>query len=164
MDASTDVCDSLDGCDSETEAGALLADLERRQDDVLAQLDALDQQLSSLLRGLGVTLVDDREADEAARIAASSEMGSDDDGEAEDEVDDRSRFVPRCISADASGESTEVAQGFAKLPSEQYAASGDTAGGDAEHSRAERSRAEGSAVRIDQQRRSSQRARSARAA
>lgn len=38
-----------------------MADLERRQDEVLAQLEALDQQLTSILRGLGVTLVDDGE-------------------------------------------------------------------------------------------------------
>ena len=59
MDACSDACDG--------EAGALLADLERRQDDVLAQLDALDRQLAGLLRGLGVTLVDDAEAASATQ-------------------------------------------------------------------------------------------------
>lgn len=44
------------------DAGNLLADLERRQDDVLAQLDELDRKVSDLLRGLGVTLIDDSQS------------------------------------------------------------------------------------------------------
>ncbi len=48
-----------------------LAELERRQDDVLAQLDELDKKLTSLLTGLGVTLVDDvDDAAPALKIAA----------------------------------------------------------------------------------------------
>jgi hypothetical protein len=47
---------------AEEPAGNLLADLERRQDDVLAQLDDLDRRVSDLLRGLGVTLIEDSEA------------------------------------------------------------------------------------------------------
>ncbi len=44
---------------SETEAGHLLHDLERRQDEVMAQLDDLDAKLSEVLRGLGVSLDED---------------------------------------------------------------------------------------------------------
>lgn len=64
-------------CQEESSAGALLADLERRQDEVLAQLEALDQQLTSILRGLGVTLLDDGEpsAAPAADAAPAAEPG-----------------------------------------------------------------------------------------
>ena len=48
--------------ETEEPVGSLLADLERRQDDVLAQLDDLDRRVSELLRGLGVTLIEDSEA------------------------------------------------------------------------------------------------------
>lgn len=41
-------------------ATSLLADLERRQDDVLLQLDELDRRLTDILKGLGVTLIDDQ--------------------------------------------------------------------------------------------------------
>ncbi len=55
----------------EVDAVHSLAELERRQDDVLAQLDELDKKLSSLLTGLGVTLVDDvNDAAPALKIAA----------------------------------------------------------------------------------------------
>ena len=40
---------------SDTEPGQLLKELEQRQDDVLAQLDALDAKLEEVLRGLGDT-------------------------------------------------------------------------------------------------------------
>ncbi len=46
----------------DAEAGQMLLELERRQDDVLSQLDDLDQKLSSILRGLGVTIAADEEA------------------------------------------------------------------------------------------------------
>jgi hypothetical protein len=39
----------------EPEPGQLLDDLERRQDEVLTELDALDARLNEVLRGLGVT-------------------------------------------------------------------------------------------------------------
>lgn len=48
--------------EADEQAGNLLADLERRQDDVLAQLDELDRRVSDLLRGLGVTLIEDAQA------------------------------------------------------------------------------------------------------
>ncbi len=48
-----------------------LAELERRQDDVLAQLDELDKKLTSLLTGLGVTLTDDFEDSAPALKIAS---------------------------------------------------------------------------------------------
>lgn len=37
------------------EPGQLLDELERRQDDVLLQLDALDARLTEVLKGLGVS-------------------------------------------------------------------------------------------------------------
>ena len=43
---------------SDTEPGQLLKELEQRQDDVLAQLDALDAKLEEVLKGLGVTVDD----------------------------------------------------------------------------------------------------------
>lgn len=39
--------------------GQLLADLERRQDDVLAQLDDLEAKLAEVLRGLNVEVAED---------------------------------------------------------------------------------------------------------
>ena len=44
---------------SESEPGQLLYELERRQDEVLSQLDALDAKLTEVLTGLGVTLEDE---------------------------------------------------------------------------------------------------------
>jgi hypothetical protein len=66
---------------TEEPVGNLLADLERRQDDVLAQLDDLDRRVSELLRGLGVTLIEDSEAvhfvDEAGEeVDASGSIGT----------------------------------------------------------------------------------------
>lgn len=48
---------------ADSEPGQLLQDLERRQDDVLAQLDDLDAKLTEVLRGLGVTLDDGGDPD-----------------------------------------------------------------------------------------------------
>ena len=44
---------------ADLEPGQLLKELEQRQDEVLEQLDALDNQLQEVLRGLGVTLEDE---------------------------------------------------------------------------------------------------------
>lgn len=44
---------------SDPAPGGLLYELERRQDDVLAQLDALDAQVELILRGLGVRVATD---------------------------------------------------------------------------------------------------------
>jgi hypothetical protein len=44
---------------SEQEAGQLLYELERRQDEVLTQLDDLDSKLAEVLRGLGVNVDED---------------------------------------------------------------------------------------------------------
>lgn len=44
---------------NDLEPGQLLTELEQRQDDVLEQLDALDNQLQEVLRGLGLTLDDE---------------------------------------------------------------------------------------------------------
>lgn len=43
--------------------GQLLKELEQRQDEVLEQLDALDLQLQDVLKGLGVTLTNEVDAD-----------------------------------------------------------------------------------------------------
>jgi hypothetical protein len=43
--------------------GQLLKELEQRQDEVLEQLDALDAELQDVLKGLGVTLNNDVDAD-----------------------------------------------------------------------------------------------------
>lgn len=48
---------------ADLEPGQLLNELERRQDDVLEQLDTLDAQLEEVLRGLGVTLEDELDDD-----------------------------------------------------------------------------------------------------
>lgn len=59
------------------EAGKTLLELERRQDDVLSQLDDLDQKLTSILRGLGVTMTADEPSDTAGiRLAV---LGDDDE-------------------------------------------------------------------------------------
>lgn len=73
-----------------------MADLERRQDEVLAQLEALDQQLTSILRGLGVTLLDDGEPAVGPALAAASATATD--------------------AAAESGPESEPGPGFAKLP------------------------------------------------
>ena len=43
------------------EPGQLLDDLERRQDEVLLELDALDARLKEVLRGLGTTIDEELE-------------------------------------------------------------------------------------------------------
>jgi hypothetical protein len=47
----------------EQEPGQLLKELERRQDEVLQQLDDLDRKLKEVLAGLGVTLEEELEAE-----------------------------------------------------------------------------------------------------
>ena len=64
----------------EYEAGQTLLELERRQDDVLSQLDDLDQKLTSILRGLGVTMSDDDAAQPSLGIRLA-DLGDDCDGE-----------------------------------------------------------------------------------
>jgi len=82
------------------EAGSLLADLERRQDDVLAQLDLLDRQVADLLRGLGVTL-----AEGETESQPSSEFV---------ELTAEPNAIPRLAASQADlGGGT----GFSKLPS-----------------------------------------------
>lgn len=44
--------------------GQLLADLERRQDDVLAQLDDLEAKLADVLKGLNVDVSDGETVEE----------------------------------------------------------------------------------------------------
>ena len=50
------------------EPGQLLHELEKRQDDVLTQLDDLDAKLTEVLKGLGVTA-----AEESEELGAGSE-------------------------------------------------------------------------------------------
>ena len=45
--------------DSTEAPGHLLDELERRQDDVLAQLDDLDAKINEVLKGLGASVDDD---------------------------------------------------------------------------------------------------------
>jgi len=66
-------------------AGEMLLELERRQDDVLFQLDELDKKLTSLLSGLGVTLVDDQESDNASIRLADLSDDSDEEAAASQE-------------------------------------------------------------------------------
>ncbi|MDB4676864.1 hypothetical protein OAF09_01410 [bacterium] len=47
----------------EQEPGQLLKELEKRQDDVLEQLDDLDRKLRDVLDGLGVTVEEEAEAE-----------------------------------------------------------------------------------------------------
>jgi hypothetical protein len=75
--------------------GATLLELERRQDDVLSQLDELDQKLTTLLRGLGVTFVEEEVETSTIRLAS---VGDDDDNEAaslsEESVSDEATLEP----------------------------------------------------------------------
>ncbi len=48
---------------NDSEPGQLLHELERRQDDVLRQLDDLEAQLAGVLQGLGVSVEQDPEQD-----------------------------------------------------------------------------------------------------
>lgn len=60
----------------------MLLELERRQNDVLFQLDELDKKLTSLLSGLGVTFVEEDEAANASiRLADLGDEGNDSEGE-----------------------------------------------------------------------------------
>lgn len=54
---------SLSGPDEDA-PGQLLADLERRQDDVLAQLDDLEAKLADVLKGLNVEVSEGETSDE----------------------------------------------------------------------------------------------------
>lgn len=108
---------TADRAEADEQAGNLLADLERRQDDVLAQLDELDRRVSDLLRGLGVTLIEDSEtiefvdeSDVESEAAVSVEMTS---------TNPSIAALP--ITGDAPGsaqdQTTELNVGFSKLPS-----------------------------------------------
>jgi hypothetical protein len=115
MDACSDACDG--------EAGTLLADLERRQDDVLAQLDALDRQLTGLLQGLGVTLVDDAETVSSKQsIDSGDEVDPAEEVDAEPVCDERKRHEIRASTWDepcwerGDGGSTAAAARFAASP------------------------------------------------
>jgi hypothetical protein len=67
-----------DAAERDLEAGQTLMELERRQDDVLSQLEDLDQKLTTILKGLGVTLFEDESEKPSIRLA---DLGGDDDDE-----------------------------------------------------------------------------------
>jgi hypothetical protein len=85
----------LDAAEREEASGATLMELERRQDDVLSQLDELDQKLTTLLRGLGVTFVEEEAETSTIRLA---NVGDDEDNEtvasADESSGDESAAVP----------------------------------------------------------------------
>lgn len=88
-------------------SGNLLAELERRQDDVLKQLDELDQKLCVLLRGLGVTPVESEVS--AAESGPNGEEG----------LQDRpfpSRLDHEIHSTNLADATAPPEGGFAKLP------------------------------------------------
>lgn len=74
-----------DATERDAAAGEMLLELERRQDDVLLQLDELDKKLTSLLSGLGVTFVDDQESDNASIRLADLSDDSDEETPASEE-------------------------------------------------------------------------------
>lgn len=66
--------DELDGDDNST-PGGLLAELERRQNEVLLELDRLNDQVEDVLRSLGVRLDGDpEEAEVDAAVASDSQV------------------------------------------------------------------------------------------
>ncbi|QDV45270.1 hypothetical protein Enr13x_51450 [Stieleria neptunia] len=84
---------------NESQPGGLLGELERRQDDVLDQLDALDAKLSEVLKGLepaaeptGESAAEVAGGDAAARRSALKlaleEDSLEDDGLQDDDDDD----------------------------------------------------------------------------
>jgi hypothetical protein len=54
--------------------GHLLCELERRQDDVLRQLDELESQLNQVLTGLGVAMIDCEPSETETSQAGESEL------------------------------------------------------------------------------------------
>ncbi len=107
---------AVEKADAEEQAGNLLADLERRQDDVLAQLDDLDRRVSDLLRGLGVTLIEDSEA-----VQFVNETGGDSDSIVTVEATTPTSSVA-ALAADSDeqaatgNEVVETTAAFSKLP------------------------------------------------
>jgi len=70
----------LDARARESETGETLQELERRQDDVLSQLEDLDLKLSSILRGLGVNLSENvAEESPSIRLADLADDGEEDE-------------------------------------------------------------------------------------
>jgi hypothetical protein len=89
----------LDAAEREEASGATLMELERRQDDVLSQLEELDQKLTTLLRGLGVTFAEEEAEHSAIRLA---NVGEDEDSEAAASADESSS--DESASAPVSGQ------------------------------------------------------------
>jgi hypothetical protein len=106
---------AVERAEADDQAGNLLADLERRQDDVLAQLDELDRRVSDLLRGLGVTLIED---------SAAIEFAEDHDEESDSDVSVVAMQPPSATTLPVSSKATNPVQdevseatvGFSKLP------------------------------------------------
>lgn len=94
---------------AESEAGLLLADLERRQDDVLSQLDDLDKRLCGILKSLGVTPVAE-EPGECVNLNAEEAV---EDGNSPS----LSPFRPR---QPHDSEVDEFEGGFSKPPRERF--------------------------------------------
>jgi hypothetical protein len=68
---------------ADTQPGGLLGELERRQDDVLSQLDDLDAKLSDVLKGLEPTPAKDIQ-DKGLVAGNAGEIGEDDGDDFED--------------------------------------------------------------------------------
>lgn len=68
----------------DTQPGGLLGELERRQDDVLSQLDDLDAKLSDVLKGLEPTPAKDIQGEGLG--ADGADESSEDDDDFEDEL------------------------------------------------------------------------------
>lgn len=70
---------------ADSQPGGLLDDLERRQEDVLSQLDDLDAKLSEVLKGLEPTSVDRAMVDSEDFLDGTDELSSEE--ESSDAVD-----------------------------------------------------------------------------
>jgi len=82
----------LDARARESETGETLQELERRQDDVLSQLEDLDLKLSSILRGLGVNLSENvAEENPSIRLADLGDDGEENESFNESPVTEDSR-------------------------------------------------------------------------
>lgn len=107
------VSDTL--CDEAGESGSLLAELERRQDDVLNLLDDLDRRLTDVLKGLGVTLVDENEPG-GPRLLETDDRAEDD---AEGDIGPAGKREQRGgyrAARDGHTKDGEISAGFIKLP------------------------------------------------
>ena len=90
----TIVDSEIDTVERDAAAGEVLLDLERRQDDVLLQLDELEKKLTSLLSGLGVTFVEDSESENQwIRLADLSDESENLERETRQADDDADAYI-----------------------------------------------------------------------